>query len=1555
MFTVLSTATPGTYTITVTDSSSGLASATFTVTGGQGTLTLKPNAGPSGTEVSITGGFVKNSGPDTSCSVSSPAGAIISNPACVTTNGGANFTGSFTVGAITPGEYVIEVTGCTGNNGCPPSVGDFVQAVFTVTAGPTILLLPSKGPTGTHVNFEGTGFLPDDNGCNVFNPQNIPNVVTDGACAQTYNSTGAFVNMTGSFNIGNVAPGQYLIRVQGVTDGDHADAIFNVTLGPALTLTPTKGPLGTSVEFSGTDFSPNDNGCNVFSPQNSGIVTGSACTLRSGQTTPTGSFLVGNVPAGEYLIRVQGVVTGDFADAVFNVTGGPKITLIPSTAPVGAHISVNGTGFLPSDTQCVIGAPSSAVIIGGTQACVMQAGKGIINASFTVNDVPPGQYVIQVQGVPGGDFAQALLNVTLGPRLTLSPGSGRTGAHITVNGTGFLPTDASCSVSSITTITTTATTTTTTTTVIAPGTAGCVLRLGSGVVEASFIIGDVFPGQYVIEVTGCAGNNGCAPSAGDFAQAVLYVVSGPSITLSPASGRTGAQILVNGTGFQPSDSLCVVVSPASNPINPILPGTAACIITEGSGNISASFTVANVPAGEYVIEVDAYTAVIVTTTVSSTTTVATTTTVSTTSTSTVSQEYAQAILNVVGGPSITLRPATGEAGESVLVNGTGFLPTDYSCVIGAPGSGAILGGTQACVITAGSGKVNASFTIGNVLPGEYVIQVNGNEGDFAQAVLAVTSGPSITLKPVTAEAGATIVVNGTGFLPTDNICAIGAPGSAVILGGTQACVIVVGTGDVNASFTIGNVLPGEYVIQVSGNGGDFAQAIITVTSGPAITLKPRVAEAGASIVVNGTGFLPTDNICAIGAPGSAVILGGTQACVITVGTGAINASFTIGNILPGEYVIQVTGNGGDFAQAIVSVTSGPAITLKPTTGLPGASIIVNGTGFLPTDTSCAIGAPGSGAILGGTQACVITVGTGAINASFTIGNVTPGEYVIQVTGNGGDSAQAILAVGNGGPRLSLVPTFGIIGQEITVNGTGFLPTDQSCSISGIGNGNLFNPILSGSAACAIAVGTGVVNGSLTIGAVAPGEYLIEVTGCTGNSGCAPSAGDFAEAVLRVIGNTAELDLFPTNATNGATVVVRAYGLSASDTGCVILSYSGDVTPVHQDDTLLTSPTCSIIAPQTAQGTFVVGPYATEDIHWNVTVKGTPTNDLLTNASQPFGVTASIVVTPTSGSINTVFTYTGSGFESDATKCTATVVPAITGSTSEPSCALSANTGQVSGSFLVPTTAIAGTYGIVVGDNTGSNATGIFTVGTPSALVVLNPASVEQGQAVGVAGTGFNAQDAYCTISSASGSALFDLTHPVTCLMASGYASGSFDVSPSAPGGYYLITVTGCSAAPTAQTTSAPPTCPTGDSLDFASNFLGVTLATTITTYSTTTSTASTTTSLSTTTTSVGTSFSYSSTTVQTTGIFFTTYSHFVLTTVSGVTSTTYSVTSYTTQTQTTVTYSTTTQFTTVPCGPLPCGFSTGPVPFNPAPGIDSVGLLAALLLLIPMLLRRLFT
>jgi hypothetical protein len=1040
---------------------------------------------------------------------------------------------------------------------------------------------------------------------------------------------------------------------------------------------------------------------------------------------------------------------------------------------------------------------------------------------------------------------------------------------------------------------------------------------------------------------------------GDFAQAIFNVTRGAFIQLSginggiasfglTAKGPVGTHVNVEGSYFLSTDTMCTVSGPSSGTI---IQAAACATFIAGPGpflgftNVTASFVVGNVPEGQYLIQVSGN-----------------------------QGDFAQAIFNVTRGAFIQLSPsppgtalplpASGPVGVHVSFSGSFFVSTDTTCTVSSPSGGTLIqiGACSVFKVSSGSflgfDNVTGSFTVGNVLPGQYVVQVNGNQGDFAQAIFNVTLGARITLSPASGQIGLHILVNGTGFLPFDSSCTIFGPGSSVVLGGTAACVTQLGTGVIQGSFTVGNVLPGQYVIQVNGNQGDFAQGILNVTLGPRVTLSPASAAVGIHILVNGTGFLPTDTSCSITGIGN-VVLAGTVACSRQLGTTLIQGSFTVGNVLPGQYLITATGNGGDYGTAILNVTLGATITLSPATGQPGFHVAVNGTGFLPTDSACTVSSPGSPAVLPGSQACVLyQVGNGKVASSFTIGNVLPGQYVIQVTGNQGDFAQALLNV-TGGPRIAVfeggIPP-GLQGSHVTVSGHGFLPTDQSCSISSPVPSGGFNPILPGSAGCVIAVGTGIVNGSFLIGVATPGQYVIEVTGCTGNNGCAPSVGDFAQAILNVTQGAPGLNLIPSSSTNGVTVSFRATGLSPSDTGCVVQAVDGTGA---SNTKLITSPTCSIGPSTIAVGSFVVGPYATQDIAWVVQVLGTPLNDI---TSAPFNVTASIVVTPTSGTINSVFTFTGTGFSSLATSCTAVIVPPFPAPPPTVGCYLTPAIGTVSGSLVVPTTAIPGTYGITVTDNAllhPATSTGFFTVGTPSAFIQIDPNPVSQGQSVGVAGTGFNPADTYCTITAGAGTSA-SIWGPAsdgsgvspTCAISGGYASGAFTVSNTAVGGFYLITITGYTSA--ANATRG----------DFASNFLGINLASTITTDSATTTTATSTTSITTTSTSVATTYSYSSTTYSTTGIFFTSYSYVIINTVSGLTTSTMTQTISTSATMNTVTVSTTTQFTTVSCGPIPCGFaikSQGVQGVNLGPFADNVGLLAVLLLIIPMLLRRLLS
>jgi hypothetical protein len=318
-FTVRQYTAAGTYVITVTGNPKGdSAQSSFQVNALS--FSLNPTSGPIGTEVSFTLGNVPTN--DTSCSLSSPSTGVVTVSACVVSNGSGS--GTFVVGNVTPGDYVIEVTACTGNNGCAASTGDYAQQEFTVIVGPTITLNPTAGLPGAHVAISGTGFKFSDQSCSISSPTN-PTAVQNAGCAIASGTE----TIQGSFIVGNVPAGQYVIEVTGCpgnngcspSQGDFAQAVFQdqEPPTPTITLSPSGAAIGESVQVSGSGFSLSDTSCSL-----SGSAVGSAiCSVSGGVLT--GSFVVQNVPAGYSTVTAQGNSIGDSASA--------NIYVAPATAP----------------------------------------------------------------------------------------------------------------------------------------------------------------------------------------------------------------------------------------------------------------------------------------------------------------------------------------------------------------------------------------------------------------------------------------------------------------------------------------------------------------------------------------------------------------------------------------------------------------------------------------------------------------------------------------------------------------------------------------------------------------------------------------------------------------------------------------------------------------------------------------------------------------------------------------------------------------------------------------------------------------------------------------------------------------------------------------------------------------------------------------------------------------------------------------------------------------------------------------------------------------------
>src|SRR5208283_3816258 len=134
------------------------------------------------------------------------------------------------------------------------SAGDRAQAVFNVTAGAFIQLSGlnggfvslgkvASGPTGLHVSVEGANFLPQDASsgtCTISSPTSGTVIASGSAACSFFKAPNGYVNATGSFVVGNVYPGQYVIQVSG-SAGDRAQAVFNVTAGAFIQLSGQNG------------------------------------------------------------------------------------------------------------------------------------------------------------------------------------------------------------------------------------------------------------------------------------------------------------------------------------------------------------------------------------------------------------------------------------------------------------------------------------------------------------------------------------------------------------------------------------------------------------------------------------------------------------------------------------------------------------------------------------------------------------------------------------------------------------------------------------------------------------------------------------------------------------------------------------------------------------------------------------------------------------------------------------------------------------------------------------------------------------------------------------------------------------------------------------------------------------------------------------------------------------------------------------------------------------------------------------------------------------------
>ncbi len=966
------------------------------------------------------------------------------------------------------------------------AVGGF-DVLPALTAG------PGFGPVGTTPTFAGTGFAAS---------RTVAVSWSGGsACSGASLNTGSFAcNFTIPFG---TPGGTYNFTA---SDGTNSAATsFVVTY---LTVSPTGGPVGTELTFSGGGFAP----ARTISLSWAG---GAECpgTMSTGAGTYRCSFQLPPTPTASYLFTASDGV-GDTALAAFTVE--PALTLSPSYGDPGTTTNISGTGFgadlsvqvhwassggtssiacsprtsSVGDFSCLYTVPGATV--GGTYTVTaVDAASDSATATFVVTYLtatpPSGPHGTSVSLVGGGFLPGATFKLTW-DGTTEAPSSFCKPVNVTAGGqvlckvtTGYRPAGSYAFVATDTagnTATTPFNITAHLTISDASGFVGGPLTFAaSGFAPSTLVSVDWPNGTLACSATSSKeGAANCtitlAPTAagmytftasdGDGHSASAPFVLLSSVTVHPTSGVGGTLVRFLATGFGASTSASLASTL----------GTVCSTSTAANGSFSCAYSIPYAPSGAYVFTAS-------------------------------DGDGNLATITFTIGPRLVVNVASGPVGTLLTFTGTGFAPGYTANVTWSEGLAcdAVVGGSGgfSCTYTVAASAAGAySFTARDF---EYPTPKKARIGNTASALFEIV--PSLGFTPSTTTVGTKVTALGQGFAP-------GATGYVNGTSGTECAAISDAFGTFRCSFTAPALTAGPHVFSGATSAADEATGTLTILS--ELVLAPTNGSVGTAVSATASG-LPGPDPVAITWAGGLACSGATSL------VGAFSCSFVLPPTPAGAY--RFSANLSGTLEANATFLLQPKLVLTPAVGPVGTKVSLVGTGFGTSQSysvSSSLGATCNGA----------TDPNGSFACSYTVPTTPDGAYVFTAT-QGANSAHASFTVGS---VLQLTPTSGVVGTPLRFTASGFAASTA------------MTVAWSGGTVCSGKTGpAGDFSCNTTMPAAAYGAHTFTAT-----------AGPTATASFTV---EPSLAAFPTSGGVGSTVRFTGAGYPAAAT--VTVSWAGSTS------------------------------------------------------------------------------------------------------------------------------------------------------------------------------------------------------------------------------------------------------------------------------------------------------------------------------------------------------------------------------------------------------------
>lgn len=684
----------------------------------------------------------------------------------------------------------------------------------------------------------------------------------------------------------------------------------------------------------------------------------------------------------------------------------------------------------------------------------------------------------------------------------------------------------------------------------------------------------------------------------------------------------------------------------------------------------------------------------------------------------------------------SLAPSSAPVGTVVQINGSGF-------------------GASQGTSTVQFNGVNATATVWNDSSITATVPVTATSGAVLVTVGGVPTSSSVkftipapqvnSISPATGLANTQVTVNGSGFQATKG-------SSTLLINGTTAATSTWSDSQITATIPAGAATG---PIRVSVNNISSNQDVVFTVPNPIITsISPSSGFVGAQVTVSGTGFGP-------GPPQGSLLFQGVSAVIHTWSDNQIVA------IVPDAALtgyIQVTNSGvsshaGDIDFTVLS----PQITsISPTSGVTGTTVVtVNGSGFRNSQTA---GGNTSTISFNGVNAAVTTWGANQIVATVPA-TATTGP--VKVSGFNANSNTDIVFTTANPVITSLSPTSGPVLNAVHINGSGFGTIQGVVKFAGtsatVGTWNdtlIVATPPANAVSGAVTVIVGGVTSNSNINFIIPPPQITSITPTSGVGGTQITINGSGFQALRGSSSVSFTNGSPLNVvTWSSDTQIVATVPSVAGTNPVRVTVNG-IDSNNDVEFTLPNPIVRSISPSggpvgtplqingSGFGTSAVGNTVKVNgvnatiVTWSDTAisatvgTGSTTGGVavtvggVTSGSNPsFSVSNLFVnaVSPAAGTVGTPVTITGSGFGSSQGTSTLSFnnVAATVASGNWSNTQIVAN---------VPTGATSGAVKVTV-SGTGSNTSTIFTVGSVS-VTGISPTAGSPGTTVQISGSGF---------------------------------------------------------------------------------------------------------------------------------------------------------------------------------------------------------------------------